>query len=305
MKKDQKAIRKAATGLHGITLVLIIGVFLVQVLKADEALKTIIILAALICFIAEGIFLIRDFRLSRELESDLYQSRVELLEQQLHSNEDKLNALQSQINPHFLYNTLETIRGMALEKGEKDLAKIISSLSLMFRYSMDFSNTVVPLEHEIGQVERYMKIQQLRFPGRFSLNIINSNEEDLRNVMIPKFSIQPLVENAVGHAFKHMSEGCILTIRFTSLEDRFEIAVEDNGEGMDEENVKALNETIRYGRIHQDSNSAHNGIGLHNIYSRLRLYFGEEVSMYVYSAKEVGTIITMSLPNKADERKLS
>ena len=133
MKQNQKAIRKAATGLHGLTLVLIVGIFLVQVYNAPETLKTLLILSALICFIAEGLFLIRYIKVSNEMESDLSRSQVELLQQQLQSNEERLKALQSQINPHFLYNTLETIRGMALEKNEKELARIISSLSLMFR----------------------------------------------------------------------------------------------------------------------------------------------------------------------------
>ena len=297
MEKQQKNIRKTVTGLHVVGLLLIIGIIAVFVTDGDRMWARSLLVLIFLCLVIEGCFLVQYFRISGEMESDLTRSQVELLEQQLRSNEDKLNALQSQINPHFLYNTLETIRGMALEKGEKDLGKIISSLSLMFRYSMDFSNTIVPIEHELAQVERYIKIQQLRFPGRFELRLVkNCDEEDLRQIMIPKFSIQPLVENAYGHAFKHMSEGCILTIRLSDLKDRFEIAVEDNGEGMDEETTKELNKTILYGKAIHEEGSSHNGIGLHNIYSRLHLYFGEDVSMYVYSAKEVGTTITMNLP---------
>ena len=220
----------------------------------------------------------------------------------LYSNEDKLNALQSQINPHFLYNTLETIREMALEHGEVELSRIISSLSLMFRYSMDFSNTVVPLQHELGQIQRYMKLQQLRFPDRFTLNIIREcSEEDVKQVMIPKFTIQPLVENAVKHGFHNMSKGCVLNIRLTALNGSFKIAVEDNGKGMEPEAVKAMNNTIRYGRVSQPEDSSHNGIGLHNVYSRLLLYFGEQSSLYEYSAPGVGTIATIDFPIKKND----
>ena len=301
MEKQRSNIRKTVTGLHVVGLLLIMGIIILLTADLDKQLSRAVLSLLLLCSIVEGYYLHRYFHLSGEMESDLSQSQVKLLEQQLRSNEDRLNALQSQINPHFLYNTLETIRGMALEKGEKDLGRIIASLSLMFRYSMDFSNTVVPLEHELAQVERYIKIQQLRFPGRFELRIIkNCDEDDLRHIMIPKFTIQPLVENAYGHGFKHMSEGCILTIRLTDLNDRFEMAVEDNGEGMDEEETAELNKTILYGRMVHEEGSSHNGIGLHNIYSRLHLYFGEDVGMYVYSVKEVGTTITMNIPMKRD-----
>ena len=236
------------------------------------------------------------------MESNLSRFQAELQQQMLYSNEDKLNALQSQINPHFLYNTLETIREMALEHGEVELSRIISSLSLMFRYSMDFSNTVVPLEHELGQIQRYMKLQQLRFPDRFTLNLIREcDEEDIKQVMIPKFTIQPLVENAVKHGFHSMRKGCVLNIRLTALDGGFKIAVEDNGKGIEPESVKAMNHIIRCGRISRSEDSPHNGIGLHNVYSRLLLYFGEQSSVYVYSSLGVGTIVTIDFPKKKND----
>ena len=296
---DQRTIRKTILALHILSLVLVLVILILDRVKADGGIQLLLLVLLAVCILIDISLLVAYFRWSREMESNLSRSQVELLQQQLHSNEDKLNALQSQINPHFLYNTLETIREMALEHGEVELSRIISSLSLMFRYSMDFSNTVVPLDRELGQVQRYMKLQQNRFPDRFRLNLIRDCEEDdPATVMIPKFTIQPLVENAVKHGFHNMREGCVLNIRLTSSADAFTIAVEDNGKGITPENVKAMNEIIRYGKISKDEDSPHNGIGLHNIYSRLRLYFGEQSSMYVYSSLGVGTIITITFPIK-------
>ncbi|MBO4538169.1 MAG: sensor histidine kinase [Erysipelotrichaceae bacterium] len=302
MNIDQKTLRRATVILHGLSFVLLLCLYPVFFRPAPQGLRVALLAGLIVCALAEGFVVGRYFRLSKDLEDSLSKSQVELLRQQLQNNEDRLNALQSQINPHFLYNTLETIREMALENGQKDLSRIIASLSLMFRYSMDFSNAVVPVEHELSQVERYMKLQQLRFPERYRLDIVkNADEQFLSHVMIPKFSIQPLVENAVRHAFKSMSSGCVLTIRLTGASDSFEIAVEDNGKGMDEAQVEALNETILYGRQSVSTDSEHNGIGMHNIYSRLQLYFGQQVSMYVCSTPEVGTIVRISLPVKHDD----
>ncbi len=296
---NQKTIRKAMTVLHCLSLLLVLVLLVLDGLGVSEQAQFLLLILLGLVILMDISLLIVNFRLSREMESDLTRSQVELLQQQLHSNEDKLNALQSQINPHFLYNTLETIREMALEHGEAELSRIISSLSLMFRYSMDFSNTVVPLDHELGQIQRYMKLQQIRFPDRFTLNLIKvCDEDDIRTVMIPKFTIQPLVENALKHGFHDMREGCVLNVRLTSSGTAFRIAVEDNGKGIEPEFVKVMNETVRYGRISKEADSSHNGISLNNIYSRLRLYFGEQASVYVNSAPGVGTIVTIDFPIK-------
>ena len=296
---DQKTIRKALLALHILSLLLAAAI---AVCRANERMQRLLLGALVLCVLADIRLLIPYFRRNQEMESNLSRFQAELQQQMLYSNEDKLNALQSQINPHFLYNTLETIREMALEHGEVELSRIISSLSLMFRYSMDFSNTVVPLEHELGQIQRYMKLQQLRFPDRFTLNLIREcDEEDIKQVMIPKFTIQPLVENAVKHGFHSMRKGCVLNIRLTALDGGFKIAVEDNGKGIEPESVKAMNHIIRCGRISRSEDSPHNGIGLHNVYSRLLLYFGEQSSVYVWSSLGVGTIVTIDFPKKKND----
>ena len=296
---DQKTARKGIVAMHILSLILVIAVFVTDIIKASHVVQMILSGLSGFCILVDVSLLIVYFRKSREIESNLSRSQVELLQQQLQSNEDKLNALQSQINPHFLYNTLEMIREMALEHGEKELSRTISNLSLMFRYSMDFSNTVVPLEHELGQVRRYMNLQQNRFPDRFQLNLIKEcDDEDLHRVMIPKFTVQPLVENAVKYGFGKMREGCVLNVRMTACGDTFKIAVEDNGCGIEPEQVQIVNQTIRNGRTAASEDSSHNGIGLHNIYSRLRLYCGEQTDVYMYSSPGVGTIVTIGFPIK-------
>lgn len=238
----------------------------------------------------------------RQVEEELYSSRMKLLQEQLQNREERLKALQSQINPHFLYNTLDTIRSMALEKGEDELSDVVTILALMFRYSMDYSNPIVPLHHEIAQVMRYMKIQRLRFPGRFEVEEIREcTESELQRVMLPKFCLQPLVENAISHAFRSKSEGCKLTIRYLAMKRGFQISVEDNGGGMEEAETAYINRLCSGKTGGRNEDGIPGGIALQNIFARLKLHFGEQAGMHIYSTKGIGTSVVLTIPFTGEE----
>lgn len=220
-----------------------------------------------------------------------------LLEQRLGSRAEQLNALQSQINPHFLYNTLDTIRSMALEKDQDEIGGVVAALAQMFRYSMDYSNPTVSLAAELAQVDRHMKIQMMRFPGRFEVRrAFECEQEDLKYVKVAKYSLQPLVENAIAHGFRNQSSGCVLTLRMIRLESRFQIIVEDNGAGMEDEVVMELNRQLRAARWEKSAVRAGGGIALHNINDRIKLLYSAEYGLRVMSTKGVGTSVVITLP---------
>lgn len=260
-----------------------------------------LVLAAVDVALLLGLF-VTGKRGYRQVEEELYSSRMKLLQEQLQNREERLKALQSQINPHFLYNTLDTIRSMALEKGEGELSDVVTILALMFRYSMDYSNPIVPLNHEIAQVMRYMKIQRLRFPGRFVVEEVREcTESELQRVMLPKFCLQPLVENAISHAFRSKSEDCRLIIRYLAMKRGFQISVEDNGGGMEEAEVAYINRLCSGNAGGKNEDGIPGGIALQNIFARLKLYFGEQASMHIYSTKGIGTNVVITVPFTGEE----
>lgn len=220
-----------------------------------------------------------------------------LLEQRLGSRTEQLNALQSQINPHFLYNTLDTIRSMALERDQNEIGDIVASLAQMFRYSMDYSNPTVSLAAELAQVDRYMKIQMMRFPGRFEVRReFECDREDLKYVKTAKYSLQPLVENAIAHGFKHKSTDCVLTLRMINLGCRFQIILEDNGAGMEDEMVIDLNRKLHTSHPGNDDPYAAGGIALRNINDRIKLLYSEAYGLRVMSTLGIGTSVVITLP---------
>ena len=206
--------------------------------------------------------------------------------------------MQSQINPHFLYNTLDTIRGMAYEEDCEDVAEIVGLLSSMFRYNMDFSSSLFSLKDEIEQVERYMKIQEKRFPGRYEFRqIYECREEDLQFIKIPKFTLQPIVENALSHGLKKKKDGGVLTIKYINTGCYFKIIISDNGIGMNEEVVNDLNRSFISSDNEAGSKvSSYSGIALPNVASRLRMYFGNEYGLHVNSTLDIGTDVIVTLP---------
>lgn len=220
--------------------------------------------------------------------------------------EAELNALQSQINPHFLYNTLQIIDILAENEGIDIICSICRSLSRMFRYSINRGKEVVPLSSELDHVKDYINIQKLRFKDR--LGIVYDIEEGIEQNKIIKLVLQPLVENALIHGVQKKKGKCIITIRARMINNVIKITVEDNGSGMDRKQLETLRRSINEEIIHAKLEGLdRKSIGIKNVNARIRLYFGEEYGVEIESEQNVGTKVTVTIPvvehNEDEESK--
>lgn len=213
----------------------------------------------------------------------------------------ELNALQSQINPHFLYNTLESIRGQALIEGNDEIAKMMEALASFFRYSISRKGNLVTLRDELTNIQNYMTIQRYRFNNRFSLEIfIDEEDEAAYDYLIPRLIIQPVVENAIFHGLKECLEGGKVEIEVIVTEKTLIITVSDNGQGMDAKELQLINarnkSPERYLKESRRESQVSTGIALPNIHKRIQLLFGEEYGIQVYSTWNQGTDVEITIP---------
>ena len=209
-------------------------------------------------------------------------------------------ALQNQINPHFLYNTLESIRGEALIAGLSGVADMTESLAKFFRYTITKVENLVSVEEELDNCETYFGIQKYRFGDRLQLHVEYDPDEweEIMNCRIPKLTLQPILENSIIHGTElKIGEGN-LWIRFRRTEKRLVITISDDGVGMDEETLERLNEKLNRGvdAITQQPEEKQGGIALANVNNRIHLIFGDEYGMHVYSMAECGTDVEISIP---------
>lgn len=191
----------------------------------------------------------------------------------IQEREAELSALQSQMNPHFIYNTLESINMMAIRQKHAEVSDMVTALGKLLRYTIDKVDRMVPLGEELAFVESYVRIQQVRYDGK--LEIIYDIEEAITEYLIPKLVLQPLVENAVYHGIEGQENGRVIWVSALKFDHEPLISVRDNGKGMAQTKIDELNESISK----QPSNEAlrcHAGdsLGLNNIAQRLRLMYG-------------------------------
>ncbi len=208
-------------------------------------------------------------------------------------------ALQNQINPHFLYNTLEGIRAEAVIAGVDTIAEMTEALATYFRYTISQVNNLVSLEEELANVENYYYIQQFRFGDKlkFSVSYDCDDEYEVLRCQIPKLTLQPLVENAIYHGLEQKIGTGQLTIKITMTDCHLIIMISDDGIGMGKEQVKKINETLRSLRLEDASEgSSRNGIAVRNVNNRIKLLFGEEYGIYIYSQPNAGTDAEITLP---------
>lgn len=228
-------------------------------------------------------------------------------EWQLLLKQADLATLQSQINPHFLYNTLECIRGMALLEEQDDIADLAWSLSRFFRYSISGKSNIMSLQDELENVETYCRIQKYRFKERFVLDM-QADQEAVQTVL-PKLTLQPVVENAILHGMADFTEGGRITITAHRIDDNVRILISDNGCGMSVEQLGRLSDKISDQIVENEDGKQHTGIGMQNVNKRLKLYFGKEYGISLFSCKNVGTDVEILVPYKLsvkdDERNFA
>lgn len=207
----------------------------------------------------------------------------------------EINNLQDQINPHFLYNTLEVIRGEALIKGEKKIAEMTASLANYFRYNISRKDTFVFLKDELKNSMNYFNIQKNRFGEKISCEILyhDVDEKEIGNCYIPKLILQPLIENAIYHGLELKMGDGILRIHIRATKENLKITIADDGLGMTKEKLDEFNNDFEK---ETDTQKRNNGVATKNIKKRLKLYWGNKAYMVATSELGVGTEIHLSMP---------
>jgi two-component system, sensor histidine kinase YesM len=235
-------------------------------------------------------------KLSHLLE-EVYFSKLRETEMALKQKEIELRMLQSQINPHFLYNSLETIRGMALEESQENIATMSSTLGKLLRYNLKNNSATVSLAEEIKFCKMYLQIQEFRFEDRFEYSC------DIpiwaMNLPVVKFSLQPIVENCYVHSMgANVKKIHILITAYRTSESSFVIQISDNGVGIPEYTVKEIRKKM--GQMTTTNNGMN--IGMINVHQRIRYLFGAEYGVAIESKQGAGTTIQLHLPILGDER---
>lgn len=232
------------------------------------------------------------------LLTDIRQLATKEANAQLMMKQAEINALQSQINPHFLYNTLDTIRGQAFQYGAKDIQIMTLALSKLFRYSISNQKSHVTLEEELNNINNYLMIQQIRFCNKFIIK--KQIEPDTLHCKIPKLIVQPIVENAVHHGLEPKMGSGTLTLRSYRTRTRLVIEVKDDGVGIPPDKAEKLNHALACNTAYCEKASGRTSVGLTNTNSRIKLCFGPEYGLSIYSTPSIGSNIIFHLPIQED-----
>lgn len=212
-------------------------------------------------------------------------------------------ALQNQINPHFLYNTLEAIRGDALSEGLDNIAAITEALATFFRYTISNMDSLVTLEEELSNAENYFSIQNYRFGDRIRMGVVFQGEIQMaRGFMIPKLTLQPIIENAIIHGLEHQVGPGTVTVEIGSDGERLLIAVTDDGVGMEESVLESITRRLANPVSEKEAGEKgrNGGIALVNVDNRIRLLFGEQYGLRLSSIRGFGTRVEITLPVRRD-----
>lgn len=235
-----------------------------------------------------------------EMLANIEHLLTEIKNQEKELRTSELNMLISQINPHFLYNTLDTIYMLARINGEETTMKMIQALSKYLRLSLSKGNDIVTVSDELENVKSYMEIQQIRNEDLFSYDI--ECKAETRERWILKLILQPLVENAIKYGFCDISEGGFIRIKVEEMSGRLVLSVYNNGAPMKQEKADLLNslKNVPVSEMRQHFPDGRHGYGIINIITRLRLKYGEDVE-YEYEIQEDGTKCVIRLPENGEK----
>jgi two-component system sensor histidine kinase YesM len=229
--------------------------------------------------------------LGRTIHSMVNQMKIlmdDIVKEQEEKRKSELDALQSQINPHFLYNTLDSIVWMVESERYQDAISMVTALASLFRISLSKGKNIISIRDEIEHANNYMKIQKVRFKDQFSFQM--KVDPNIENYSTIKLIIQPLLENAIYYGVESMRDEGVITIKGYETDEDVYIEVTDNGMGIpEEEQILLLTDNTR-------ARKRGSGIGLINVQQRIRLYYGEEYGLQIKSELDEGTTIIIHLP---------
>ena len=233
--------------------------------------------------------LTRSFNVMTHKIQDLMAQNIQEQEQK---RKIELKALQSQINPHFLYNTLDSIIWMAEGKKNEEVVLMTASLARLLRQSISIENELVTIGQEVEYVRSYLTIQKMRYKDKleFEINV----DPRITHAKIIRLVLQPIVENAIYHGLKYKESKGMLKVHGYELGERIIIDITDDGVGMDEETLKHIYDKHKV-------NYHSNGVGVYNVQQRLVLYYGKEYGIIYHSEKGKGTTATVVIPKKQED----
>ncbi len=216
----------------------------------------------------------------------------ETIREQKEIRKAELNILQSQIKPHFLYNCLDAISGLALSGQSRDAYQLVKRLGGFYRKSLSQGSEFIPIREEIAIVQNYLAIQKIKYKDLFSDDY--HIEEDAMNAKIPKLTLQPLVENSIEHGFREKGADCHISVHARCEDNRIQLIVEDDGVGMSAERLSAV--------LDEDSRSSQVSFGVKKTMERLHLYYDDQDVFSITSTPQGGTTVTISLPMTNKEK---
>lgn len=242
--------------------------------------------------------LIRNFNMMttriNSLINDVYKLEIQKNNLEMERVRAELNFLQSQMNPHFLFNTLNAILVVCTKNNYTDVTDIIKSLSKLLRRLLSWKEDLVSLQEEVTFIEMYLKIEKFRFRDKFDYEF-DIDEQSLQ-YKIPKLSMQPLVENSCKHGLQTIEGLGVIKVKTLVEDGRLIITISDNGKGIEATQLKELMYNV------QNEASSGTNIGIRNVYRRLELYYEDQVSFEIISAPNEGTIVTFEIPIRFLER---
>jgi two-component system, sensor histidine kinase YesM len=225
-----------------------------------------------------------------ELIYENYQANLRESELMFLEKEAQLNALQQQINPHFLYNTLESIKWMAYKQGDREVCEMAAALGSFFRGAVSTKKELVTFKDEIEHLENYIYIQRIRYNNKFDVTI--QFDDEVKEYLTVKLVLQPLVENSIVHGMEEIESNGLIRLEGKRTGDRVRVIIQDNGTGIDKLNLQRIKNQIS-GLTPENTSSS---IGLSNVYRRLKLYFGSKCRFDIHSVKGGGTTIQLEIP---------
>lgn len=298
-------IRSINTFTYAFFSIIFLVSILIIYLFSKQFTKPIAKLAANMNTVEKGIFDIRKMDFSSHTSSDeigqlehdfeimIREINTLITEnylKQLTIKDVKYRTLQSQVNPHFLYNTLTSINALAKISKQEKISTMVEALSNLFRYSVNNNKPLITLSHEIKILENYMAIQKIRYQSR--LHYMLDIDKKYWDYLIPPFTLQPLIENSIKYGISEKRSYGLIKIICNENNDLLSIHVIDNGPGMNPYYLDTLEES-------SDTNER-SGIGLRNIDARIKMMFGEQYGLTINSKDGVGTTIIISIPPRID-----
>lgn len=219
-------------------------------------------------------------------------------------SDHNIDYLSKQINSHFFYNTLDSIRGRAFCDGAYFVADMIEALSSFFRYSISRKGNIVSVQDELQNLNSYMKIQMFRFGNRIQYEV-NLSSDNIKLYQIPKLTLQPIVENSIIHGIESYESGGMISINMFETDSTIVIHIKDNGIGIPKNKLDQMNLNFENNYFESpELQKTHLNIAMSNINNRICLLYGKKYHLHIFSTQNLGTDVQITLPKILTEREL-